>query len=171
MNNQEKITTQSCRLKVHSKFGNNSIVSCKFFHRYSLLFFSFFCFLFVCEFVFWNKIYIFWYTSMWSGKWLKKVVWFLETKLLFFFSLKQRQKLKQNHWQLKSKQKNAEGNLKPSTFFYSLHSLNHYVLFFLKDNLFFHLLFWSKAKAYIFIFGFKVLMYYLVIVLIVIRRK
>ena len=43
MNIQEKFTTRSSKLKVHSKFVND-IESHSIFHRYSLFFFSFFSF-------------------------------------------------------------------------------------------------------------------------------
>ena len=43
--------------------------------------------------------------------------------------------LKQSHWQQKQKQENALSNC------YAIHSLNHYVLFLLKDNFLFCLFF------------------------------
>ena len=42
---------------------------------------------------------------------------------------------------LKQKQENFRSNSKPYTLFYADHSLNHYVIFLLKDSFLFHLLF------------------------------
>ena len=63
MNNQEKFTTRSNKLKVHRanlrtissypvRFANDIIVSRQIFHRYSLFFFSFLCLLTSCLFLF-----------------------------------------------------------------------------------------------------------------------
>ena len=92
MNNQEKFTTRSNKLKVHRanlrtissypvRFANDIIVSRQIFHRYSLFLFSFLCLLTSCLFLFlffsflffffvfflfcflfMNEKYIFWYT-------------------------------------------------------------------------------------------------------------
>ena len=63
MNNQEKFTTRSNKLKVHRanlrtissypvRFANDIIVSRQIFHRYSLFLFSFLCLLTSCLFLF-----------------------------------------------------------------------------------------------------------------------
>ena len=54
---------------------------------------------------------------------------------------KANQKLKHNHWHQKQKQENVQGNAKLYTSFYAFYSLNHYVLFLLKDNFLPHLFF------------------------------
>ena len=72
MNIQEKVTTRSSKLKVHSKFAND-FESHLIFHRHSLFFFSFFSFF--CLLVwFWVFLGFFWnyecnrYTDIYSTK-------------------------------------------------------------------------------------------------------
>ena len=64
--------------------------------------------------------------------------------------VKQKHKLKHNHWQQKPKQENASTKLKPYTFSYAFHLLNHYSLYFIssKTNFFVSSLCFS-IKAYI----------------------
>ena len=88
MDNQEKFTTRSSKLKEHRsnlqmyisypvRFSTDNFFS-------SLVYFSYFVFL---SFFLWNEKYIFWYTFDYAGGWMIKHFSpsrFSETRLLFF---------------------------------------------------------------------------------------
>ena len=87
MNNQEKFTTRSSKLKVHRAIWQTiSSYRVRFFQRYSLFFFSFFCFLSSCFLFFLKlKIYILIHIRL-SGRVSDKKISpgrFPETRLLF----------------------------------------------------------------------------------------
>ena len=72
--------------------------------------------------------------------------------------------IKHNQWQQKENQEDAQSNLKRYALFKTFQSLNHNLLFLLKDNFWFHL--FSLYLSLI-----TLLIYYLLILLIVMKRK
>ena len=112
MNNQQKLTTRSSKLRVHR--ANSQTISLYLVrfstdNRYSLFFFNFFCFFLSFFFLFffcflyfftWKKEYMFWYTFGYAGGWVIKKFSpgrFSETKLLFSWPEKLAPKIRSTH--------------------------------------------------------------------------